>query len=618
MLRKAITGEGLRDKTSLLSKGTDHQRILSLTPRTDREEDDSMKEEVDEKYILENEKRKEEHGIKGNLGSEFSDNKDNNYASNKGFLKEVSEGEDWEIYSSHNRHKRDFSSNEKWAENFHNRDKYNATEINIKDSPEISMNTTIDFARWVDDMILDAERHFSSRQGPGNCQDEVGPCVTNPPVGGLEYFATPKPQNNEYFSEIMTPAVLWPFGNFTGYPLVPYRILIKDPALVKLVEEAIWEWNSATCVDFVNITDENARGLGRTDFLNILENPDRCIFRFGKMEGRPQALFLHPSCHTKEEIVRGLGIALGIHYQFLRPDRALHLNINKENVNDNFPKFGMDEFSYAKISFDYSSAMQPHSVWLSKNGKLTFSTKDIKYQGILGRSGGGISHMDKIVVNKLYGCLDRWRSLCGFRHDPCLNEGYLGQSCRCVCRRGTFGATCTNFEWRDYYGPLIPPCSKNINQETTIEAPLDERGFIQDDTWCTWHISAPEGQVINLKFDTFNLEKSSRTCERAFLEIRQKNESFGQVYCGNDISQKSEITSLDNELNLYLDVRNNNSKGFRAEVRFMASPITTSLEGTTQKPLLKPLPTSSSHSSSAFGILICTSLILSVMQFGSL
>ncbi|XP_066981112.1 procollagen C-endopeptidase enhancer 2-like [Macrobrachium rosenbergii] len=144
---------------------------------------------------------------------------------------------------------------------------------------------------------------------------------------------------------------------------------------------------------------------------------------------------------------------------------------------------------------------------------------------------------------------------------------------------------------------MLPLCSKDIRAETTIETPSYEDKLIEYDTWCVWHIQAPEGQLVNLKFDSFNLEKSGRYCEDAFLEIRQKNEFFGNVYCGEDLKKEEEITSNGNELNLYLDVRNNVSKGFRAEVHFLSSPEASD-------PVVVPSLASRLHLCSTFFILM--------------
>ncbi|XP_066981520.1 zinc metalloproteinase nas-14-like [Macrobrachium rosenbergii] len=360
------------------------------------EKDKVRNDDVREKYSHSNESKVEDRTR--------SRSSEEDYQGNKGEGGEYSDNgnEDWEKYFQANKDKEeDFSNNGGWKEDFPSTDDKSITlAINNEDKAKQPMKTAEELAKWAED-IQNAEGHSVERRSSEDCQDEDGPCEPHPGNGTLDSTLHSRDRSS-----------LWPYGVKTGYPLVPYRFLITDPALVRLFEESISEWDSATCIDFVRVTAENEKILGTWEFLNIVSHPLRCLFRFGKEKERSQTLFLHKSCQTKEEIVRGLGIALGIHYQFLRPDRDEYLHINQDNANDEFPKFQVDELADSNVPFDYLSAMQPHGVWSSRDGKVTFSTKDIKYQGLLGRSGGSISHRDKLIVNKLYGCLDRWRSSC--------------------------------------------------------------------------------------------------------------------------------------------------------------------------------------------------------------
>ncbi|XP_064085937.1 blastula protease 10-like [Macrobrachium nipponense] len=364
-------------------------------------------------------------------------------------------------------------------------------------------------------------------------------------------------------------SVLWPYGRSTEFPLVPYRILIQDPEIVKVIEESISVWKSATCINFVKVTPENESHLGTNETLDIGLHAYRCLYQFGKISGQSQKIFIHPSCAKKEGVVRGIGISLGLHYEFLRPDRDDYVKMNSQNLPKELPVYSNDEIGMLRGPYDYSSVMQPHGVWYTRDGMVTFATTDIRYQGILGRSGGRISHRDKVLINKLYGCIDEWRSCCGFRWNHCKNEGYIGQSCDCICRPGTSGPNCKRVEYEDYYGHLLSPCSEDIHRETTIQAPINENGYVAYDTWCTWRIMAPKDHIIRLTFKRFNLPITRRNCDAAFLEIRQKNQDFGDVYCGLELEPGDSIRSWDNELYLYLDVRNHISLGFSAQVSFV-------------------------------------------------
>lgn len=50
--------------------------------------------------------------------------------------------------------------------------------------------------------------------------------------------------------------------------------------------------------------------------------------------------------------------------------------------------------------------------------------------------------MDKLLVHRMYHCSDRALRKCSLKSDPCLNNGYVGDSCACVCPSGTEGTFC--------------------------------------------------------------------------------------------------------------------------------------------------------------------------------
>lgn len=361
-----------------------------------------------------------------------------------------------------------------------------------------------------------------------------------------------------------TDPFLWPEDIYTRKPLVPYTISLSDQTTVDLVEEAIAEWKSATCIEFVEVTEENYDKFESKEILFIV-NGSACIFGFGRNEGNPQFLIAVPPCLNKEEIVRGIGINLGVLYQVLRRDRDEHIKIHYDNFA--WPKLPTDQWNHYSSPYDLSSVMQLHGLWATNKNLLTVTTNDIRYQGILGRSRGRLSHRDKKNVNELYGCIQSWRTFCGFRSNPCRNEGYVGSDCKCVCRIGTEGSHCEHIIEEDYYGHLLSPCSQHIEKESTIETPLYIVRIVTPDTWCVWTIKAPEGQLVELSFNHFQLN-STHSCQDSFLEIREKGKPYGSLYCEDSLADKVHLSEED-ELYLYLDVRNSISQGFQAEVQFV-------------------------------------------------
>ncbi|XP_064085998.1 protein SpAN-like isoform X2 [Macrobrachium nipponense] len=326
---------------------------------------------------------------------------------------------------------------------------------------------------------------------------------------------------------------LWPEDLYTGKPLLPYEISVSG----------------------------NYKRFAHQENL-VIRNDTVCLFGFGRQEGIRQILLLGPPCLNKEEIVRGIGVNLGLLYQVLRRDRDEYITIHYDNFQ--WPKQPTDQWHHHSTPYDFSSVMQHHGMWETENSLLTLTTNDIRYQGILGRSRGKLSHRDKKTVNELYGCIRSWRVFCGFRSNPCFNEGYVGSDCNCVCRTGTEGAYCEHVLDDDYYGHLLSPCSQHIDKNSTIESPLYIVKIVMPDTWCVWTIKAPKGQLIALDFTFFQLN-TTEDCQDSFLEIREKNMSNGTVFCGNSLADEIYVSD-ENELSVYLDVRNNISQGFHADV----------------------------------------------------
>ncbi|XP_068250530.1 blastula protease 10-like [Palaemon carinicauda] len=361
---------------------------------------------------------------------------------------------------------------------------------------------------------------------------------------------------------------LWPLDHDAGRPLVPYRLFMEDPVAMKIIKDAMEEWEKASCIQFKEVTKGNIHEFSTKEYLDIsFISFGRlgCQFGFGKVKNQSQFIHLNKNCLKHNEIVSGLGLTLGIGYEIFRRDRDNYITLNGENSF--FGRFPQTYKRRMAAPYDYSSVLQPHGLWHSKNGLLTITTPDIRYQGILGRSNGKLSHRDKIVVNELYHCTNIWRMSCGKKKNPCRNDGYVGSDCNCVCRSGTMGENCEHILEEDYYQDKLSPCSTDIKEQTSVETPFYYASFVMEDTWCVWRIMAPEGYKVELKFNYFELN-STNDCLDTFLEIREKGASYGQTYCGDSLVNQ-EHKSEANELYLYLDVRNNISKGFQADVKFL-------------------------------------------------
>ncbi|KAK7077707.1 hypothetical protein SK128_007117 [Halocaridina rubra] len=163
---------------------------------------------------------------------------------------------------------------------------------------------------------------------------------------------------------------------------------------------------------------------------------------------------------------------------------------------------------------------------------------------------------------------ENWLAACGLMNQ-CKNEGYRGPKCGCICRPGSYGEDCQYLHFRDYYGYYLPPCNREIVKEGIITSP-NYPVFVLEDTWCVYKIKAPEHHRVKLRFENFHIGQDYLTCHDSFLEIRDQDLSNSTMECGRSITPGEEFISSEDELVLYLDVKNKRSRGFKASVQFVA------------------------------------------------
>ncbi|KAK7028095.1 hypothetical protein SK128_019362 [Halocaridina rubra] len=223
----------------------------------------------------------------------------------------------------------------------------------------------------------------------------------------------------------------------------------------------------------------------------------------------PVFLSLGYGCNTVGTAIHEFGHILGLLHQQMRTDRDEYIQIMWNNV-----------VKYLKVNFQKA---------FSKDGSITMRTQDPKYQGLLGRSHA-LSHRDKLIVNRMYRCIDYWIRECDLKYDPCLNEGYIGAECQCICPPGTQGHRCETVTGT-YYSDALPKCSRIITKNGTMFGVTrdlqDDKGFLKTRTWCVYQIIAPLGYYISVEFTDFRLDEISfngqQKCVISFLLIMMDN-----------------------------------------------------------------------------------------------
>ena len=114
-------------------------------------------------------------------------------------------------------------------------------------------------------------------------------------------------------------------------------------------------------------------------------------------------------------------------------------------------------------------------------------------------------------------------------------------------------------------------CGGEMSEEGEIRSPVHPDSYFHN-TNCTWVITAPPGQVVEIKFDLLELESHSR-CRYDYVAVydgaRVNTSRLIGQYCGNQTVQPPVLKSHDNVLTLQFKTDGSRSyRGFRAVSRF--------------------------------------------------
>jgi len=377
------------------------------------------------------------------------------------------------------------------------------------------------------------------------------------------------------------------------WPLtVPYRF--GDNSVDRDgVRAGIKHWEENTCLRFQETTSTTG------SHLKFIIS-DGCWSYLGKLSWNGQEVGLARGCTNSMGIVaHEIGHAMGFYHEQSRTDRDDYVNIMWDNIQEkpkhNFNKAGsMNAYG---VKYDYSSVMHYGRNGFAKDySKNTIETKDPLGQSLIG-TRTGLSHMDILLANRMYGCIDQYATKCSVQTDHCANDGILRPDCSCRCAPGTSGSRCQNLE-KSYLNAVS---DKRIPY-TTITASsgsLQNPSYPRAGTFEVYKriLQAPVCYEIRLTFSTFALDPSNCVGFFVYLTVDGKT----MKHCGT--TSPGSITSVGNKVSiLYGSVGSSSSsiKGFQASYQFVKK-TTCDPTATTTTPSSTPSPTTTTPTTAAPG-----------------
>ncbi|XP_055936787.1 blastula protease 10-like [Argiope bruennichi] len=354
--------------------------------------------------------------------------------------------------------------------------------------------------------------------------------------------------------------------------IIPYEFHSSvNKSTGNTIRSAMDEWEKKTCLKFVPRTNQK-------QFLRFRTDAGGCFTFVGKKNMEGQDVNLGPGCEHLQITMHEIGHSLGFYHEHSRRDRSEVIKILWHNIEKGMAsQFRPGNDNAKGVPYDVTSVMHYSPMSFSSHifEKNTMVSLDPRLQTLIGRSRG-ITFRDAKLANMMYSCDDECPNKGSLL---CQNYGYLSpyqgnsEPCTCVCPPNTQGKKCEKITG-DYYGSLT--CGGDIHREGIIQSPGYPSRKPNDS--CTWKIQAPSGKKVRVIFEDFSfrprMDKPSNRyngyCVYEHVEIRTSNMDEGDFYCGEDISEGTEMVSSSNTFLILIRADSKGQgRGLKANIKFI-------------------------------------------------
>ncbi|XP_038075926.1 blastula protease 10-like [Patiria miniata] len=354
-------------------------------------------------------------------------------------------------------------------------------------------------------------------------------------------------------------ARLWPRG------IIPYEISLSSMSDRTIIEDAIAHWEDKTCLDFRPFNRRLMRDLRHTSKIVFFKGSG-CWSSVGRSHSGAQSISIGEGCAVLGSIVHEIGHAIGFFHEHSRPDRADHIRVHTENIH---PRYHQDfrALSWGRVAtmdvpYDTKSIMHYGSHYQSMNGEATITTIDPLQQANLGRKDA-LSFGDAKLANIIYQC----NAHCDITtaETECLNGGYIGPSCGCVCPDEYSGQNCS------VYTPKLTGCVRVLTEERGVVSSPNFPAAYENDMHCIWQIKGSANSTIQVNVLSFSMEGGDGCPYDYFRYLQSDMRPLGPRYCG-ETSPPTNVTFPINEIVVEFQSDGEiNDNGFQFEYLFVST-----------------------------------------------